>query len=192
MNTRSRTRAVAAQAAPPVENTPAVCGIEFDDQLQLNRFNLLKNREIKSTKWACPHILNPLGLRHDFNTLCNNVGLLHFVFQEVATYRRLTLEFLSTLKHTVGRYHTPEEDQPGVDRISFHLMNREYELTLDEWCHYFGFNNSTTANRFTCFTMNPSPLNYFSRMKVSDTLPQGNNIECPAIRYLYYVIANIL
>ena len=129
MNTRSRTRAVAAQAALPVENTPAAFGIEFDDQRQLNRFNRLKNYEIKSTKWVCPHILNQLGLHHDFNNLCNNAGLLHFVFQEATTYRRLTLEFLSILKHTVGRYHVLEEEQPGVDRISFHLMNREYELT---------------------------------------------------------------
>jgi hypothetical protein len=71
-------------------------------------------------------------------------------------------------------------------------MNREYDLTLDEWCHYFGFDNRTAANRFTCFTMNPSPLNYFSQMKVPNTLPQGNNNECPAIRYSYYVTANTL
>jgi hypothetical protein len=113
-------------------------------------------------------------------------------FQEAATYRRLTLELLGTLKHIVGWYHNSEENQPGINRISFRLMNREYELTLDEWCHYFGFDNSTSANHFTCFTLNPSPLNYFSRMKVCDTLPQGNNIECVAIRYLYYVIANTL
>ena len=29
-------------------------------------------------------------------------------------------------------------------------------------------------------------------MSVSSTLPQGNCIECPSIRYLYYVIANTL
>jgi hypothetical protein len=141
-----------------------------------------------SQKMVCAHILNKLGLRHDFNTLCNNIGLLHFVFQEAATYHNLKLEFLTTLNHTVGRYHTPGEDQPGVNRISFCLMNRECELTPDEWCHYFGFNNNTSIKRFACFTLNLPPLNYFSRMKLFDTLPQGNNIEFPAIRNLYYVI----
>ena len=174
MNTRSRSRTVAAQAAPPVEDTPASLGIEFEDRCQLNRFNRLKDREIKSTKWACPHILNQLGLRHDFNTLCNNVGLLEFVFQEAATYRRLTLEFLSTLKHTVNRYYNSEENQPGVDRISFRLMNREYDLTLDEWCNHFGFENSAIANRYACLTLNPSPSMYFSRMRIPSTLPRGN------------------
>ena len=80
MNTRSCSRVVAAQAALPVGDTPASLGIEFDDRRHLNRFNRLKDREIKSTKWACPHILNQLGLHNDFNTLCNNVGLLEFVF----------------------------------------------------------------------------------------------------------------
>ena len=54
MNTRSRSRAVAAQAALPVEDSPASLGIEFEDQCHLNHFNHLKDREIKSTKWACP------------------------------------------------------------------------------------------------------------------------------------------
>jgi hypothetical protein len=104
MNTRSRSRVVAAQAALQVEDTPASLGIKFDDRRHLNRFNRLKDREIKSTKWACPHILHQLGLHNDFITLCKNVGLLDFCFQEVATYRHLTLKFLSTLKHTVNRY----------------------------------------------------------------------------------------
>jgi hypothetical protein len=29
-------------------------------------------------------------------------------------------------------------------------------------------------------------------MRVPDTLPEGNNIECPTINYLYYVIDNTL
>jgi hypothetical protein len=62
---------MAAQAAPPVENTPVAFGIEFDEPFLLNRFNHLKNREIKSTQ-----ILNQLGIRHGFNYLCNNVALL--------------------------------------------------------------------------------------------------------------------
>ncbi|KAK1668104.1 hypothetical protein QYE76_056263 [Lolium multiflorum] len=120
--------AVAALAALPVEDTPASLGIEFEDQRHLNRFNHIKDHEIKSKKWACPYILNQLGLRDDFNTLCNNVGLLDFCFQEVATYRRLTLEFLSTLKHTVNHYYNTKDNQPGVDRISFRLMNREMRV----------------------------------------------------------------
>ena len=192
MNTRSRTRAAAERAAPTMINTPASLGIEFGANFQLNCFNRLKNREIKSTKWACPFMLNQLGIHQDFDYLCNNVGLSHFVFQEAATYRRLTLEFLSTLMHTVGKFYCSEEECPGVDQISFRLMNREYDLTLDNWCHYFGFENSPTAIRASSFMINPSPTSYFNLIKAPDTLAHGNSIECPALRYLYYVIANTL
>jgi hypothetical protein len=54
MNTRIRKRAVVAQVAPPVENTPTVFGNEFDEPYELNHFNYLKNRESKSTNWASP------------------------------------------------------------------------------------------------------------------------------------------
>jgi hypothetical protein len=50
MNTRSRLRTVVAQASPQVEDRPASLGIVFEDRRKLNRFNLLKDREIKSTK----------------------------------------------------------------------------------------------------------------------------------------------
>lgn len=132
MNTRSHSRAVASQVAPPIEDgSPASLGIEFTEDFHLNRFNRLKDREIKSTKWACPYTLNQLGLGLDFNLLCNNVGLLHFVFQDAATYCRLTLEFLSTLRHTVRPSFVSEEYSPGSDIISFRLMNREYNLSHD-------------------------------------------------------------
>ncbi|KAK1631292.1 hypothetical protein QYE76_005607 [Lolium multiflorum] len=161
-----------------LKNTRSL-GIEFEDRHHLNRFNRIKDHEIKSTKWACSHIMNQLDLRNDFNTLCNNVGLLDFSFQEAATYCRLTLEFLSTLKHTLNRYYNSEENIRGVDRISFRLMNREYNLTLNEWCNLFGFENSATTNLYACFTLNPSPSMYSSRMRIPSTFPRGNSIECP-------------
>jgi hypothetical protein len=59
----------------------------------------------------------------------------------------------------VERFHILEEEQSGVDRISFRLMNRLYDLTLDEWYHHFGFENNTTTNHTIFFTLNPAPLN---------------------------------
>lgn len=40
--------------------------------------------------------------------------------------------------------------------------------------------------------INPAPYNYFNRMRHYDPIPKGSQIECPAVRYLYYVIANTL
>ena len=131
MNTRSQARARAtassSRAGAAAEDR---MGIRFADDYQRDCFNKIKNRGIKTTKWACPITLNQLGITNDFNLLCNKVGLQNFVFQDVPTYRRLTLEFLSSLKSSVNTWR-------GEDMISFRLLNIDYTLSLNDWCHYF-------------------------------------------------------
>ena len=104
MNTRSKTCACAATSASRTVAQEHM-GIRFRDELQRDCFNMINNREVKATKWACPIILNQLGISNDFNLLCNIDGLQNFVFQDAPTYRRLTLEFLSSLKSTVKTWH---------------------------------------------------------------------------------------
>ena len=80
MNTKIRTRAVVVeQVASPIGTiTHESFGIEFTEEFQLTRANRLKHREIKSTKWVCPYILNQLGICYDFDFLCNNVYCIIF------------------------------------------------------------------------------------------------------------------
>src|SRR3954462_9009047 len=99
-------------------------GIRFKRESHHDRFDRIKNREVKATKWACPVTLNQLGISNDFNLLCNRVCLQTFVFHDAPTYRRLTIEFLSSLQSTVKALHEK-------DKISFQLMNNNYYLTLD-------------------------------------------------------------
>ena len=75
MNTRSRARLQAETSARDALNKERM-GIEFIENFSITRFGRLKEREIRSTKWACPTILNQLGMTDDFNLLCNRVGLL--------------------------------------------------------------------------------------------------------------------
>ena len=123
MNTRSQARARAtASSSRAAATAQDRMGIRFADEQHCDRFNKIKNREVKTTKWACPIILNQLGITNDFNLLYNTVGLQNFIFQDVPTYRRFTLEFLSSLKSTVYTWR-------GEDRISFRLLNTNYSLS---------------------------------------------------------------
>src|SRR4051812_35866133 len=96
---------------------------------------MIKNREVKVTKWAFPIILNQLGIPNDFNLLYNRVGLQNIVFRDAPPYHRLTIEFLSSLPITIKIWRRE-------DRISFRLMNNNYSLSLDEWCNCFGLPNN--------------------------------------------------
>ena len=53
-------------------------------------------------------------------------------------YHRLMLEFLSSILHNVGLLACADEEA----RIIFHIMNQEFNITLTEWCNYFGFTNN--------------------------------------------------
>ena len=185
MNTRSQTRARATDSASR-DVAQERMGIRFRDEAHRDRFNRIKNREVKATKWACPIILNQLGISDDFNLLCNRAGLQNFVYNDVPTYRRLTIEFLSSLQSTVKLWQ-------GEDTICFRLMNNNYNLTLDEWCACFNLpNNDVNALRASFTGLEPTPEQYYNGMSFTSRVNKGKNIQHPAIRYLFYVIANTL
>ena len=125
---------------------------------------------MKTTKWACPITLNQLGITNDVNLLCSRVGLQNFVFQDVPTYRRLTLEFLSSLKSSVNTWR-------GEDLISFRLFNNNYTLSLNDWCHYFQLPpNDVNVLRAAFRGMVPTPDQYFHMMSRFAPVNKGKNI----------------
>ena len=92
--------------------------------------------------------------------LCNRAGLQNFVYNDVPTYRRLTIEFLSSLQSTVKLWQ-------GEDTISFCLMNNNYTLTLDEWCACFNLpNNDVHALRASFTGLIPSPDQYYNGIQL--------------------------
>lgn len=137
-------------------------------------------------KWACPNTIAALGIGNDFQLFCNNIGLHQFVFEDTYTYCRLALKFLSTLMHTVGHFAGQE------DRIRFHLMDNNYDSSLNEWCAIFGFVDNDSHLRYSNYMFDPSLVHYYYQMSFWKPNPKGNIIESPAIHYFYYVIANTL
>ena len=79
-------------------------GIKLRGKANQNKYKNHEQREIRTTEWVCQTTILRLSITNDFNLLCNNVGILNFVFQDVPTYVRLTIEFLCTLEHNVDIY----------------------------------------------------------------------------------------
>ena len=71
-------------------------------------------------------------------------------------------------------------------------MNRAFDMSLQEWCNHFGFADSEGHTRTSNYFLNPQPIDYFKQISIESNTPKGGNIECLAIRYLFYVIANTL
>ena len=72
------------------------------------------------------------------------VGIRYFLMQDVPTYRRLTLDFLSTLEHTVQAFHYNDAEE----RFKFQLLNRSYDM---EWGSRFGFADNNGHTQVTVF-----------------------------------------
>ena len=163
-------------------------GIVFTNREAMNKYKKLHARKMKTTKWACESTIAKLGIINDFNLLCANARLHHFVYQGCETYERLTLEFLSTLTHNVSLVPIVDEEE----WITFHLMDRDFNITLDEWCNYFGFTNNNDDIHYVYDFLEPHPRQSFYQMSYHGHTQRASCIESPAIQYFYYVITNSL
>ena len=141
-------------------------GIVFTDRGARKKFQKLTTRKIKATKWACAKTLAKLGITHDFNLLYHNAGLHHFVYQGCETYERLTLEFLSTLSHNVGLMPNAYAEE----RITFRLLDQDFNITFAEWCNYFGFPNNDDDVRYVYDSTDPHPRQ--SRCRHEEKFPK--------------------
>ena len=95
MFTRSQSRASAnpsasgsaSQSSKIAKKNPAdkFMGIRLRGKANQNKYKTHDQRDIRTTKWACPATIHYLGITNDFDLLCNNIGIHEFVFQDVPT-----------------------------------------------------------------------------------------------------------
>ena len=77
--------------------------------------------------------------------------------------------------------------------ISFRLLNTNYSLSLDEFCHHLQLPiEDVSVYRIAHQGIGTPPNDYFNMMSFTAPINKGKNIQCPAIRYLFYVIAHTL
>jgi hypothetical protein len=100
----------------------------------------------------------------------------------------MTLEFLSTLSHNVGLMPNAYEEE----RITFRLLDQDFNITLNEWRNHFGFPKNDYDLRYVYDFTNPHPRKSFYQMSVHGSRQRASCIESLAIRYFYYVITNSL
>jgi hypothetical protein len=95
-------------------------------------YKRLAKRKVLPTKLADPEFLSRQGLRSDFDLLVGNAGMEVFAALNEDTYKRATLEFLST-------FH---DDLAVLGRntiVSFRLNHELHVLTFEEFCGCFWF-----------------------------------------------------
>ena len=98
------------------------------------------------------------------------------------------IEFLSTLSHNAGLVPNAYEEE----RITFCLLDQDFNITIVEQCNYFGFPNNDADIRYVYDFTDPHPKQSFYQMSRDGSRQRASCIESPAIRCFYYVITNSL
>ena len=100
----------------------------------------------------------------------------------------MTLEFHRTLSHNVGLMPNAYEEE----RITFCLLDQDFNITLDEWCAHFGFPNNHDDILYVYEFTNLHARHSFYQMSIHGSRQRASCIESLAIHYFYYVLTNSL
>lgn len=109
--------------------------VVFQSENQSRHFDMLAQREMEFSIYPDGLTLTSLGLRHNVMYLLNQVGWDNFaVRKRYSQYRRLTLEYLSSL------YYDPNIGIGfGRGLATFRLFGNKYHFTHREMAELLGF-----------------------------------------------------
>lgn len=124
---------------PPPVDPPQVdtMGIVFADQAFSANFLKISRRRVKPTKFYDSEVADALGVRADITMLFEGVDLGSWLELYALTYRRLTLEFLSSLC-----VHRDTTRSPRY--MTFQLMNAQHRMSVARVNQAFGWPVSGT------------------------------------------------
>jgi hypothetical protein len=169
-------------------------GINFRGRAQRQKFEELAEREMHPNFYVDDCAMTVLGLRDSVLYLLNQIGWETTpIRRQFVTYRRLTLEFLSSL------IYLPNHGK-GINRgfIQFRMFNMEYQYNIREFTNLLGFPTS-----FDTFTMNQEDLFEYRELEHFWGSLTGNdepeeheflsgNIHNPTFRYFHKILAHTL
>ena len=116
-----------ATTAPTLANMETF-GIEFAEQRSWDFFELLSKRTIKPTKFFHRDSVRKLGVEAEVDKLIKGLGWEEFAKMSAPTYKRLTLEFLSSARKNL----VEDEDGDSVVELSFQVFGRQYKLNHNQ------------------------------------------------------------
>ncbi|CAO2816070.1 unnamed protein product [Amaranthus hypochondriacus] len=110
-------------------------GLIFGSRVQQVRFNELKVRKTPATRFIDHDCLRFLGIFHESRDLFSRLGLSSLFTMFHNSYKKLTLEFLSSLDLV------DEEDAEDSVILQFRLLNNDYSLTESQLAGILGVEN---------------------------------------------------
>jgi len=108
--------------------------IEFNTPEQRSRYKSLLSKPLHPSRYLDSHSMNKLGIRDNAFRLLSNLGWVEML-RRMKGFENFTYEFLSSIALKKDRMNFDNPDH----RISFQLLNIDYEMSLENFCLEMGF-----------------------------------------------------
>ncbi|KDP30539.1 hypothetical protein JCGZ_15248 [Jatropha curcas] len=184
----ARKRPTVRSSMAPQTPSPPALPFEFASSEQQERYNKLSFRPVLPNRFIDEAALAQVSLRDVVIEPLRRIGWCQFIEMKDLVYAPLTLEFLSSYSSFIRFL---PDSRPS--KIRFRLMGRNFELSVNEVSHIFGFptenaqiqvpsefNACNTWNRFT------DEVNYNPRYS------KASKLKNPALRYLHKFLSNTI
>jgi len=122
---------------PPKRQAPAKNHrIQFKDNKQRDRYKVLISKPLHACRYPDSYSLDVLGIRDNVFNLLGNLGWVDML-RPMREFENFTYEFLSSIIFKKDRL---DLDNPN-HRVSFWLINIDYEMSLQHFCDEMDFTN---------------------------------------------------
>jgi len=135
--------------------------------------------------------MSKLGIRHNAYRLLSNLGWVEML-RPMKGFENFTYEFLSSISFKKDRLNFNNTDH----RVSFRLMNIDYEMSLENFCLEMGFANVAFIHDSWNHDLKPeayNPATFWERItgltQYNSRSNKASNIHNPVLRYLQRVMS---
>lgn len=168
--------------------------IAFRGRGQRGRYNLLAARNMSLTYYPDLFAMTTLGIHDSVLFLLNQIGWEDaHILRRFSTYRKLTLEFLSSFNYLP---HYGKDLKRGL--IFFRLFGMEYRYNLHDFSALLGF-----PDGFDTFTSKQEELFDYRELDIfwesltglssfEHPEPHADYIHNPAFRYFHHILSHTL
>jgi len=116
---------------------PKTPDIKFKSAEQRNRYKSLVSKPLHACRYPDNYDMGRLGIRDNVIRLLDRLGWVDML-RPMRGFKNFTYEFLSSIDFKKDRL---DLDNPNY-RVSFRLMNIDYEMSLEHFCNEMGFANA--------------------------------------------------
>jgi len=182
-----------SSGGPPSKRqaTPRNHDIEFNTPEQWSRYKSLLSKHLHPCRYPDSYSMNKLRIRDNAYRLLSNLGWVEML-RPMKGFENFTYEFLSSIAFKNDRLNFDNPDH----RVSFRLMNIDYEMSLENFCLEMGFANAGFIHDSWNHDLKPkayNPATFWERItgltQYNSRSNKASNIHNLVLRYLQRVMS---